>query len=98
MFDYPVFKYENDRHAPGALHLDWGGQGHLAPYLDIYWVYKSVQEKAEKGGHQDFRWEIKTLQHLLNSERMELQDRVLLELQQVTQINSMLTDLIEMAG
>ena len=98
MFDYPVFKYENDRHAPGALHLDWGGQGHLAPYLDIYWVYKSVQEKAEKGGHQDFRWEIKTLQHVLNSERMELQNRVLLELQQVTQVNSMLTDLIEMAG
>lgn len=97
-FDYPVFKYENDRHVLGALHLDWGGQGHLAPFLDVYGVYKSCLEKAAMGGHQDFGWELSVLQSFFGSETSELKDRVTLETQQVLQVNSMLTQLISMAG
>ena len=97
-FDYEVWKWENDRHAPGAVHLNWGAQGHLAPYVDIYAPYVSLVEKYEMGGPADYSWEMDALQEVLDSEKMELERRVQLETEQVNQVNMMLEDLIGLAA
>ena len=97
-FDYEVWKWENDRHAPGAVHLNWGAQGHLAPYVDIYEPYVSLMEKYEMGGPADYSWEMEELQMVLDSERIELEKRVLLETEQVNQVNMMLKELIGLAN
>ncbi len=97
-FDYPVWKYENDRHAPGAEHLNWGAQGHLAPYVDIYAAYVSLLAKSQGTGPQDVAWETAALNVVLLAERTELQQRVDAETGQVAQINAILSQLIGMAG
>jgi len=96
-FDYEVWKWENGRHAPGAVHLNWGAQGHLAPYVDIYEPYVSLKDKYEMGGPPDYSWEMEELQKVLDSEKMELERRVQLETEQVNQVNMMLEELIELA-
>jgi hypothetical protein len=96
-FDYEVWKWENDRHAPGAVHLNWGAQAHLAPYVDIYSPYVSLREKYEMDGSSDYSWEMEELQKVLASEKMELERRVQLETEQVNQVNMMLKDLIGLA-
>lgn len=97
-FDYEVWQWENDRHAPGAEHLNWGAQGHLAPYVDIYGPYVSLMEKYEMGGPADYSWEMEELQKVLDSEKIELEKRVQLETEQVNQINMMLKGLIVLAN
>ena len=97
-FDYQVWKWENDRHAPGAEHLNWGAQGHLAPYVDIYAPYVSLREKSESAGPYDISWETAALESVLYSERTELASRVGLEIQQLTQVNMMLQQLIQLAS
>lgn len=96
-FDYTVWKWENDRHAPGTPHLNWGAQGHLAPYVDVYAPYVSLREKYENGGPYDFRWETAELQKVLDSEIAELEKRVHAETEQVQMANSLLMQLIEQA-
>jgi len=96
-FDYEVWNYENDRHAPGALNLNWGGQGHLAPFVDIYGPFVSLQEKAAAGGSQNVAWEIGELQKVVDSEKLELEKRVGIEYQQVVQVNGWLNELIVLA-
>ena len=97
-FDYEVWKWENDRHAPGAVHLNWGAQGHLAPYVDIYAPYVSLRDKYEVGGSMDYSLEMEELQKVLDSEKMELEKRVQTETEQVKQVNMMLKDLISLAS
>lgn len=97
-FDYQVWKWENDRHAPGAVHLNWGAQGHLAPYVDIYAPYVSLREKSEDGGSCDVSWEMDALKTVLDSEKTVLTSRVGSEIQQLTQVNMMLEQLIQLAS
>jgi hypothetical protein len=96
-FDYEVWAWENARHAPGAPHLNWGAQGHLAPYVDIYEPYVSLREKYENGGLNDFSWEMAALEEVLASEKIELKKRVELEKQQVMMVNGMLSELLKLA-
>jgi hypothetical protein len=96
-FDYEVWKWENDRHAPGAVHLNWGAQGHLAPYVDIYGPYVSLRDKYEMGDTSDLSWEMEELQKVLDSEKMELERRLQLETEQVNQVNMMLMELVGLA-
>lgn len=96
-FDYPVWKAENDRHAPGAPHLDWGAQGHLAPYVDIYAPFVSLWGKSATGGAVE-SWEIDAISAVLASEVAVLQDRVDAEVSQVLQVNAYLGQLIGMAA
>lgn len=96
-FDYPVWKWENDRHAPGAPHLTWGGQGHLPPYVDIYAPFVSLRDKAESGGRAE-AWEINALSAVLSSEKDVLRARLATELVQVEQVNAYLSELIGMAA
>ncbi len=58
---YEAFVRELARHAPDFYRLFWGGQGHLAPYLDLWHVYHSIREKA-LSHVDDFGPEIAALQ------------------------------------
>lgn len=95
-YDYEVFAHENSRHEFGTEHLNWGEQGHLAPYLDIWHEYRSVQDKYENGGK--VTWEYDSLAEVLASEILELENRVALETQQVAEVNNLLATLLEMAA
>lgn len=95
-YDYEVFAHENSRHEFGTEHLNWGEQGHLAPYLDIWHEYRSVQDKYENDGK--VTWEYDSLAEVLASEILELENRVALETQQVAEVNNLLATLLEMAA
>jgi len=97
-FDYTVWSWENSRHAPGAEHLNWGAQGHLAPYVDIYAAYVSLRDNYPGGPPYDYDWEIQQLESVLASELEELQYRVSAETDQVQMANSLLAQLIALAG
>lgn len=43
-FSYPVFKEDQTRHKPGYYRLAWGGQGHLAPYLDVVPNHRAIEK------------------------------------------------------
>ncbi len=94
-YDYEVFAHENSRHDFGTEHLNWGEQGHLAPYVDIWHEYRSIQDKYQNGGK--VTWEYDSLAKVLASEKLELENRVALETQQVAEINDLLTTLLGMA-
>ncbi len=95
-YDYEVFAHENSRHAFGTEHLNWGEQGHLAPYVDIWHEYRSIQDKYENGGK--VTWEYDSLAEVLASEKLELENRVALEAQQVAEVNDLLKTLLGMAA
>jgi len=95
-FDKVVFEWENNRHAPGAEHLNWGAQGHLAPYVDIYDPYVSLRQK-EGTMSPDVSWEMAALETVLASEKVVLQNRIDLETQQLAEVNSLLAQLVELA-
>ncbi|RDE13889.1 MAG: hypothetical protein C4K47_05320 [Candidatus Thorarchaeota archaeon] len=95
-FDKEVFEWENDRHAPDAPHLNWGAQGHLAPYVDIYDAYVSLRQKEEVQS-PDISWEKAALETVLASEKTVLQDRIDVETLQIMQVNSVLAQLIQLA-
>ena len=67
---YVPFTEEMDHHDPakadGTVHLGgakemlWGGQGHLAPYWNLWVEYRSIREKAGRGDF-DFSEEIESL-------------------------------------
>lgn len=54
------FQHEMSHHDPSYAKIAWGGQGHLAPYLDLWDVYMSIRSKALAGNY-DFASEIAEL-------------------------------------
>jgi hypothetical protein len=79
------------------LNLNWGGKGHLAPFVDIYWPFVFLREKAAAGGQQNVSWEIGELQKVVDSEKLELEERASIEYLQVVQVNDLLKELIVLA-
>jgi len=83
---YEPFTEEMDHHnisrADGTVHLGgpkaiaWGGQGHLAPYWNLWKAYMSVRDKAAAGDH-DFGAEIQVLMETRSAAIRLYRDRLL---------------------
>ncbi|MEM1540655.1 MAG: M28 family metallopeptidase [Candidatus Bathyarchaeia archaeon] len=54
---YEVFKRELEHHSPEWPKLNWGGQAHLAPFIDLWQEYNSLAYKKAMG-IKDFSDEI----------------------------------------
>jgi hypothetical protein len=71
-FSYPAFVEDQQRHDPGYYRIAWGGQGQLAPYLDLVGEYNEIyagQYVAAKAGlktahDQELRLLNKRLAHM----------------------------------
>ncbi len=48
-FAYETYTAELVRHDPGFDRLQWGGQAHLAPYVDVWQEYHSILAKTNAG-------------------------------------------------
>jgi len=48
-FAYETYTAELARHDPDFDRLQWGGQAHLAPYVDVWQEYHSIRVKTEAG-------------------------------------------------
>jgi hypothetical protein len=48
-FAYETYTAELARHDPGFDRLQWGGQAHLSPYVDVWQEYHSILAKTEAG-------------------------------------------------
>ncbi len=48
-FAYETYVAELARHDPGFDRLQWGGQAHLAPYVDVWQEYHSILAKVNAG-------------------------------------------------
>ena len=49
LFAYESYAAELARHDPGADRLQWGGQAHLAPYVDLWKEYHAIAAKVADG-------------------------------------------------
>ncbi len=63
-FAYETYVAELARHDPGSDRLQWGGQAHLAPYVDVWKEYQSISAKIVDGktAPSDYAQEIASLQ------------------------------------
>ncbi|MDX1381475.1 MAG: M28 family peptidase, partial [Xanthomonadales bacterium] len=48
-FAYAAYVAELDRHEPDFDRLQWGGQAHLAPYVDVWQEWHSINDKIGLG-------------------------------------------------
>ena len=48
-FAYETYVAELARHDPAYSRLQWGGQAHLAPYVDVWHEYHSITDKLDLG-------------------------------------------------
>jgi Peptidase family M28/PA domain len=62
-FAYETYAFELERHDPGFDRLQWGGQAHLAPYVDLWQEYHSIGDKVSEGltDPSDYRREISSI-------------------------------------
>ena len=65
-----TFQVEMSHHAPDYPKLAWGGQGKLAPYLDLWDVHAAIREKG-KAGDTGFTAEIAELRAAREAELTE---------------------------
>ncbi len=49
LFAYETYVAELARHEPSSDRLQWGGQGHLSPYVDLWQEYHAVADKISGG-------------------------------------------------
>jgi hypothetical protein len=49
LFAYEAYVAELARHDPGFEALQWGGQAHLAPYVDLWQEYHAIAAKVTAG-------------------------------------------------
>jgi Iap family predicted aminopeptidase len=70
-----TFQVEMSHHAPDYPKLAWGGQGKLAPYLDLWDVHAAIREKG-KAGETDFSAELDELRGARRSELAEFTSRL----------------------
>lgn len=61
------FQHEMSHHDTAYAKIAWGGQGHLAPYLDLWQTYKDIEWKALAGNY-DFADEIAALESIRANE------------------------------
>lgn len=70
-----TFQVEMSHHAPDYPKLAWGGQGKLAPYLDLWDVHAAIREKG-RAGETDFSAELAELRAARRAELAEWADRL----------------------
>jgi hypothetical protein len=69
------FEAEMAHHDPAHPKIAWGGQGHLAPYLDLWDVYMSIRGKG-RAGSTDFSDETASLRRTRDREMKEFGARL----------------------
>jgi hypothetical protein len=69
------FQREMAHHDPSDPNLAWGGQGKLAPYLDLWDVYMSIRDKG-RAGETDFADETHELRRTRDDEITEFGARI----------------------
>jgi hypothetical protein len=77
-FAYETYAAELARHDPGFERLQWGGQAHLAPYVDVWHEYMSIAAKVAEGktAPADYVDEIASLGAKLGPVYQRLNDRL----------------------
>jgi hypothetical protein len=61
------FQEEMSHHDPTDPNIAWGGQGHLAPYLDLWDVFMSIRKEGRSGG-TDFAEQTRELRRTRDAE------------------------------
>jgi Peptidase family M28/PA domain len=77
-FAYETFAAELARHDPNFDRLQWGGQAHLAPYVDLWQEYHSIGDKIEAGmtDPADFADETATIEAKLQDTYGRMNERL----------------------
>ena len=77
-FAYETYTAELERHDPGFDALQWGGQAHLAPYVDVWQEYHSIAGKIDAGltSPADYAAEIASLSAKVAPVYARLNDRL----------------------
>lgn len=78
LFAYEAYVAELARHDPGFDRLQWGGQAHLAPYVDLWREYHAIAAKvaAGKTAPGAYAEEIRSLRRKLRPVYVELNRRL----------------------
>ena len=78
LFAYETYVAELARHEPTGDRLQWGGQAHLAPYVDLWQEYHAISDKIAAGrtAPADFAAEIAALRTKLRPVYGELNRRL----------------------
>ncbi len=78
LFAYEAYVAELARHDRGFERLQWGGQGHLAPYVDLWQEYHAIAAKIEAGltAPGDFAGEVAAVRRKLRPVYAELNRRL----------------------
>ena len=77
-FAYESYVAELARHDPGSDRLQWGGQAHLAPYVDLWREYHSIGEKIDGGltNRADYLQEIRSVRRKLRRSYRMMNERL----------------------
>jgi len=77
-FAYESYVAELARHDPGSDRLQWGGQAHLAPYVDLWQEYHSIGEKIDGGltNPADYVQEIDSIGRKLGQSYQRMNERL----------------------
>jgi hypothetical protein len=78
LFAYEAYVAELARHDPGFEALQWGGQAHLAPYVDLWQEYHAIAAKVAAGALSpaDYAPELSAIQDKLRPLYRELNARL----------------------
>ncbi len=78
LFAYETYAAELARHEPTGDRLQWGGQAHLAPYVDLWQEYHAISDKVAAGrtAPADYAPEIAALRTKLRPVHAELDRRL----------------------
>ena len=78
LFAYETYVAELARHEPSSGHLQWGGQAHLSPYVDLWNEYHAVADKISAGltHPSDYAADITSIQHKLRPVYHQLNERL----------------------
>ena len=78
LFAYETFAADLARHEPSADRLQWGGQAHLSPYVDLWKEYHAIADKISSGltNPSDYKREIALLNKKLKRVYRQLNGRL----------------------
>jgi Iap family predicted aminopeptidase len=77
-FAHSTYAAELERHEPDFDRLQWGGQAHLSPYVDVWNEFHSIDEKITDGktDASDYASEIGSLEGKLGPQYQRLNQRL----------------------
>ena len=77
-FAYVTYAAELERHNPDFDRLQWGGQAHLSPYVDVWHEFRSIEQKIADGKSDpsEFSSEIASLEAKLGPQYERLNNRL----------------------